>query len=463
MITLKFGGTSVQDLPAVERLIQIVTTRGGKRLVVTSALAKVTDQLLQAVEYVRVGQFLNAENLLLKIRDRHLELIQELGLERKSRDHIVQQFFEVDQILRSLDTIGEVSLRSVDRIVCLGELSSSYILAQALRSSGLRTQWFDSRTVLKTDGQFGNAQVDFSLSERLVSELMMPRFKEVDVLVVGGFIASTDIKGQSVTTTLGRGGSDYSAAVLGSALDSERIEIWTDVNGILTTDPRMVAEAKRITRLSFDEAAELAYFGAKVLHPATIYPAVKKQIPVWVLNSLNANSSGTVITQESTSDQNVIKALACKRNVTLVNIYSTRMLGASGFLQSVFSTFAKHRVSIDLISTSEVNVSLTLDPKTDPENLQLVIAELEKFSLVSVQTQLASIAAVGKGIRLAAGVGARIFGALKGHNISMISMGSSEVNISLVVQDADTKAVIQKLHDEFFKGDLNPDLFAENE
>ncbi len=176
MITLKFGGTSVQDLSAVQRLIQIVATRGGKLLVVTSALAKVTDQLLQAVDYVRVGQFQSAEHLLLKIRDRHLELIQELGLERKSRDHIVQQFFEVDQILRSLDTIGEVSLRSVDRIVCLGELSSSYILAQALRSSGLRTQ--------------------------------------------------------SVTTTLGRGGSDYSAAVLGSALDSERIEIWTDVNGI---------------------------------------------------------------------------------------------------------------------------------------------------------------------------------------------------------------------------------------
>jgi aspartate kinase len=302
--------------------------------------------------------------------------------------------------------------------------------------------------------------VDFEATERLCAEKVPPLFREADVVVGGGFIAGTEIKGQLVTTTLGRGGSDYSAAILGAAVGAGKVEIWTDVDGILTTDPRVVPEARRILKLNYEEAAELAYFGAKVLHPATIHPAVRKNIPVWVLNSRNPNSSGTVITDVTSAEESVVKAIACKRNVTLINIHSSRMLGAAGFLQSVFDAFGQEKVSIDLISTSEVNVSLTLDPQSDRASVQRVLARLEKIATVTAEEGMASVATVGSGIRRVSGVAARAFGALKGINVVMISMGSSEINLSFVVKDSEVAEVMRKLHAEFFGGTLNPALFA---
>lgn len=457
--TMKFGGTSVQDAPAIRRLIEIVATRPGPRIVVVSALSKVTDQLVLIAEKIDQGLVSEALKLAANLEERHLLLSRELELPVELMGKIHAQFAQLNQLLQSLESIGELTPRSRDRILAVGELCSSILIAEAFRAQGVKAVWLDSREVLRTNAEFTTAQPDFIATERACQQKIPSLFIENEVVVAPGFIGGTEIKSQQVTTTLGRGGSDYSAALLGAAMDSEKIEIWTDVDGILTTDPRMIPEAKRILKLSFDEAAELAYFGAKVLHPATIFPAVKKRIPVFVLNSKNPQCSGTEITHEAISDDNVIKAIATKRNISLINIHSTRMLGAAGFLKSVFGTFAQHEVSIDLISTSEVNVSLTLDPKTDRQALEKVISELEAFSKVTVQHEMASIATVGKGIRQAAGVGARIFSALKGVSVAMISMGSSEVNLSLVVQDAQVKEVIQKLHDEFFIKDLNPALF----
>ncbi len=460
--TLKFGGTSVQDANAVRRLIKIVKSRPGKRLVVVSALSKVTDLLLAASDSAAGGQTQEIKAQLDALRARHQTLISELALSSETLAQVDLQFHSLEQFLCALSAVGEISPRSLDRIVAVGELCSSIIIADAFRVSDVPVSWLDARTVLKTDDHFTGAAVDFEQTSVLAKKEISARLNSAEVVVTGGFIGGTEIKGQLVTTTLGRGGSDYSAAILGAAIDSRKIEIWTDVNGILTTDPRMVPSAKLITRLSFDEAAELAYFGAKVLHPATIFPAVKKDIPVFVLNSMNPDRAGTEITRQPVDDQNVVKALACKRNITLLNIYSSRMLGASGFLNSVFEAFARHRVSIDLISTSEVNVSLTLDPKTDPESLSSVVREIEKFATVTLTSAMASVAAVGSGIRNAAGVGARIFGALRGYSIHMISMGSSEVNISLVVSDRDVVSVIEKLHKEFFDQNQNSEIFVDN-
>jgi len=451
MFVLKFGGTSVQDAEAVRRLIEIVKTRQGKRLVVVSALAKVTDQLVEIGILTQSGQSHKAIELSQALLERHLKMARELGLSEQLQSELKAEFQDLSLFILALESVGECTGRSRDRILAVGELCSSRMVADAFRVSDESSQWLDSREVVKTEAEFTVAPVRFVETEQACLKIVPTLFKKVDVVVCGGFIASTTLGGKSITTTLGRGGSDYSAAILGAALSAEKIEIWTDVDGILTTDPRMVPKARRLEALRFDEAAELAYFGAKVLHPATIYPAVKKKIPVWVLNSKNPTCSGTVITEETPADSNVIKALACKRKITLVNIHSTRMLGAAGFLKSVFESFARHQVSIDLISTSEVNVSLTLDPNTDNRRLEEVKAELEAIAQITIEHEMASVAVVGHGIRESTGIGSRLFGALKGIPVYMVSMGASDVNLSFVVKDAGVTQVVERLHHEFFE------------
>jgi aspartate kinase len=448
---LKFGGTSVQDAEAISRLVSIVKNRPGKKLVVVSALAKVTDRLLELAKQATTGKLSEALPGVQALASRHEEIIQNLKLSSALSEQIRASFSQLAVFLQSLEALGECSARSLDRIVSIGELCSSQIVADACRSMGLSAEWLDSREIMLTDSGFGSAQVQSHATEEATRKRVGDLWRTQDVVVCGGFIGSTELNGQKVPTTLGRGGSDYSAAVFGAALGSQSIEIWTDVDGILTTDPRMVPEAKRIRKLSFDEAAELAFFGAKVLHPATIYPAVKKEIPVWVLNSRNPTCEGTEITETGNSGEGIVKALACKRNITLVNIHSTRMLGAAGFLKTVFEVFARHGVSIDLISTSEVNISLTLDPQTNPQSLKQVTEELGQIAKVTVETAMASVAVVGKGMRHATGLGARVFGALSGVPVFMISMGSSEVNLSLVVREAQVIEVIRKLHSSFFE------------
>jgi aspartate kinase len=456
LTVLKFGGTSVQDAPAIRSLEKIVAEKPGKRLVVVSALAGVTDSLLAIAECVTAHRLNDGLAILENLKMRHEGLMLDLDVSEECRLVIQKSFSDLSQFLQAASTLGELSIRSKDHLVAQGELFSSRIVADYLRKLHKNVSWLDTRKVIITDSQFGSAAVDFTETKKRAKEFLSD-WSVSDIYVVGGFIGSNR---RGETTTLGRGGSDYSASILGSVLNADVIEIWTDVDGVLTTDPRIVPKARRIKRLSFDEASELAFFGAKVLHPATIFPAVQAKIPVWVLNSKNPKNSGTVITDQALQDPNVVKALTCKKQITMINIHSTRMLGASGFLKKVFDVFADLGISIDSISTSEVNISLTLDSLLSSEKLELLKSKLSEYSRVTVELEKSSVAIIGHGMRQAAGVAARIFKALSGTNVSMISMGSSEVNINLVVDRKEVELVIQKLHDEFFSGALNPEIFA---
>ncbi len=432
----------MQDAQAISRLVDIVASKGGARFVVVSALAKVTDALVELASLCEKGLADQAEVLVEGLSERHQQVGLELQLSREELESIREGFEELKKIVHSLATLKEVTARSKDTILALGELSSSKLVAGAFRQKAHSVVWQDAREVLRTDASFGAALVDMKETENLCQK-DLPQILKSSVLVSQGFIASDS---KSRTTTLGRGGSDYSAAIFASALGAKNLEIWTDVDGILSTDPRVVPEAKVIPRIHFLEAAEMAYFGAKVLHPATIYPALAQKIPVWILNSKNPEHSGTEITFDMAARSTKVCGMAFKRKVALVNIYSTRMLGAYGFLKSVFDIFARCKLSVDLIATSEVNVSLTLDPNFDSAALDEATALLREFSSVEVHHNRAMVSVVGGGIRNTPGLAAKIFSEVSEFNIQMISMGASELNISFVVDTEQVDAVIQRLH-----------------
>jgi aspartate kinase len=269
---------------------------------------------------------------------------------------------------------------------------------------------------------------------------------------MGGFIAATQ---DGVTTTLGRGGSDFTASIVGAGIGAEEIQIWTDVDGMLTADPTILAGGHRVKTISFAEAAELAYFGAKVLHPATVVPAVEKNIPVLILNSRRPEVSGTRIVSEPVPCGNVVKSIACKRTITLVNVHSTRMLMAHGFLRRIFEVFDRHETAVDMVSTSEVSVSLTID---NTKALDAICKELSQFSEVSIEDGQAIVCLVGDNIRYTPGVATRVFGALDRINIRMISQGASLLNLSLVVAETDLRRAVEALHTEFF-AELDAEVF----
>ena len=276
------------------------------------------------------------------------------------------------------------------------------------------------------------------------------------MVVMGGFIGSTE---DGVTTTLGRGGSDFTASIVGAGIGAEAIEIWTDVDGMLTADPTILPGGHRVKTISFAEAAELAYFGAKVLHPATVVPAIERNIPVLILNSRRPEVPGTRITAERVPCDNVVKSIACKRKITLVNIHSTRMLMAHGFLHRIFEVFDRYETPVDMVSTSEVSVSLTID---NTRNLDAVLKDLREFSEVDVEHEQTIVCLVGENIRFTPGVARRVFNSLDGINIRMISQGASLLNISFVVAEADLARTVEALHREFF-AELDPEVFERNE
>jgi aspartate kinase len=316
-----------------------------------------------------------------------------------------------------------------------------------MQERGIAAELVDARKVIVTDGNFTRAAPLMELSEPKVREIFLPILKKGAVPVTQGFIGATP---EGVTTTLGRGGSDYSGAIVGALLNAEEIEIWTDVDGILTTDPKMVPSARLLATVTFQEASELAYFGAKVLHPSTILPAVEKNIPVHVYNTKRPESSGThIVTRETgKSGAGGIKSIAYKKSTTLINIYSTRMLLAHGFLKSIFDIFDRFETSVDLVATSEVSVSLTID---ETKNLEKIVNELKKFSTVSVEQKKAIVCLVGEQMKYTPGIAARMFNAIKEININMISQGASEINVSFIVNESDVSTVVQKLHREFFE------------
>jgi aspartate kinase len=456
MIICKFGGTSVQDAEAIERVAKIIHQRLKLHpVVVASAMGKTTNHLLQAAEIATKGKRQEALDLLNRLRDVHLKEAQKLGLAAVSDEFLeaVNSYFkEMRDLVRGLSALGELTPRSKDAMASYGERLSTLIIAHAFNNRGIPSQLMDARQCIITDDNFSRATPLFDLADPAIREQLLPVIQANKVPIFQGFIGSTR---SGITSTIGRGGSDYSAAIVGAALDASDIQIWTDVDGIMTTDPRMVSEARRVRVISFDEASELAYFGARVLHPATILPAVRKKIPVHVLNSYKPDCEGTLITDEAPPCENPIKAIAYKKGITVINIASTRMLMAHGFLKGIFEIFDAYKIPVDVVSTSEVSVSLTLD---ETSSLWDVITELKKIGEVNVEGGKAIVCCVGDNLKNVTGLPYQVFSAIRDINIGMISQGASSINITFVIDDDRLPQAVRSLHDVFFQK-VDPQIF----
>jgi len=457
MIVMKFGGTSVEDANAIDRAAKIVHGRLAQRpVVVVSAMSKVTDQLLAMGRAAGVGDRKTALKLSRALRERHYNTAGELlgtALFTQFHGDLGVDFDALDELLRGIAAVGELTPRTTDHVAAYGELLSSKIITAAFSARGIDSVLMDSRECILTDGNHTRAVPLFEETNERLRLKLKPSLDAGRVPVMGGFIAATRA---GITTTIGRGGSDFSAAIVGAGLGAERIEIWTDVDGMMTTDPNACPGARRIKVVSFDEAAELAYFGAKVLHPATVLPAVQQNIPVYILNSRNPSCEGTKITARAPRCRNTFKAIAAKKRITIVDVAATRMLMAHGFLKSIFDAFDRHRVSVDVVSTSEVSVSLTVDSN---EAIPALAADLAKLADVKYEGRKAIVCLVGENLRETPGIAARVFNELSDVNIRMISQGASEINLTFVIEEDEVPSVVRKLHAAFFS-DLDPEIFA---
>ncbi len=455
MIVMKFGGSSVESAAAIERVAGIVKARVERRpVVVVSAMGKTTNRLLSIAQTAITGKredYLAQIHELRDFHSREARQVVPLGNRAELDRTLDEHFQELTELVKGLAVLGELTPRSIDAISSYGERLSSLIVAMAFEHFGLPATHVDSRRVIVTDRRHTQAAPIYDETYRRLKKSIPPLAAE-GVVVMGGFIASTE---DGVTSTLGRGGSDFTASIVGAGIDAEEIQIWTDVDGMLTADPTLLPGGHRVKTISFAEAAELAYFGAKVLHPATVVPAVEKNIPVLILNSRRPQSTGTRIVAEAVPCKNVVKSIACKRHITLVNIHSTRMLMVHGFLHRIFEVFDRLQTPVDMVATSEVSVSLTVDTT---ENLAAVVAELEAFSDVSIEPEQAIVCLVGDNIRYTPGVAIRVFRAVEAVNVRMISQGASLLNLSFVVADADLKKAVAALHNEFFS-ELDPEVF----
>jgi aspartate kinase len=446
-VILKFGGTSVGDAEPIARLVRHVSAARQRNdaVVVVSALSGVTDKLLQMASAAAAGDEAAIQAGILELQKRHARVAGQVAPEARSLiDLIAHELDELRNLLHAVATLKDASPRTRDAIAAFGELLSSRIVEGACAASGLRPAWIDPRRVLMTNDTFGAALplMDDILAAAAVH--FAPALADGRVPVVGGYVGAT---AEGVTTTLGRGGSDYSAAIFGAALDASEIQIWTDVDGMMTADPRIVPSTHVVPMLSFEEASELAYFGAKVLHPSTILPAVAKGIPVRILNSRRFDGGGTLITGSAPVDE-PLAALACKRHISVVDITSTRMLMAHGFLRRVFEVFERCRTPIDVVSTSEVSISVTVD---DDRRLQEIAGELSTFAEVSVERDMAILCAVGDGLRRDPRLASRILGSLEQFPLRMVSQAASRRNVTVVLQDSLAAAAMVHLHHTFFK------------
>jgi aspartate kinase len=445
---MKFGGTSVQDAEAFARVAAIVAgEREHSPVVVTSAMSKVTDALLNAFELAKKGEVENAVLSLDPHFERHKAVSRELTNEAHQRLFQVELDFAEKELG---DLLMRVSRRSLplqmlkDAVVSYGEQLSSRLLVFVCAAQGLNARHADARRLIVTDDEYGSAAPIWDETEKLIQLELQSLVNNGEIPVMGGFIAASR---SGETTTLGRGGSDYSAALVGAALNAREIQIWTDVTGVLTCDPRICPEARTLKTLSYEEAAELAYFGAKVLHPKTIQPAVDQQIPVRVCNSHQPAERGTMILPSPRTTPRLVKSIAYKKGITILHITSARMLGAYGFMSAIFQIFERHRTVIDVVTTSEVSVSLTLD---NTDALEAVVKDLQRIGTVDIEPDQAVVCVVGSGLRDTSGVAGKIFTAIADFNISLISHGASSVNMTFVVKEEAVKDVIKRLHDEFF-------------
>ena len=447
VIVVKFGGTSVGDAAAIARTAAIVGGRLERQpVVVTSALAGTTNALIEIAERAAGGQLIVALSVLEELRARHFAAIEQLLGGSAAEADIVSEtgvlFDELAHLAEALSVLGHLTPRSHDAVAAMGERLSAPIVAAALARAGVPAVFVDARRVMATTEDFGRAEPRADEIAIACRTHLLPIVRAGQVPVLGGYIGATD---GGITTTLGRGGSDYSASLIGAAMEAEAIEIWTDVDGMLTADPRVVPDARLIEHIRFDEAAELASFGAKVLHPSTIAPAVRRGIPVFVFNSRRPEGMGTRITFDA--PRLPVRAIAGKTRTVVVKVRSARMLATPGALRAIFEVFEKNRTSVDVVATSEVSVSVTVD---DDQHLEAVVAQLSAFGDVAVERGRGIVALVGAGLGESTVTMARALSALGDLRLHMVSLSATGINLTLIVDGDSVQEGIRRLHAEFF-------------
>lgn len=444
MIVLKFGGTSVQDAKAMDQALDItVPYLSQAPLLVSSAMSGVTNDLVALVEAVSRRDTVAADGLLQGLESRHRGVLADCAqdsLYEEGLGRITALLTDLKALVKGSLLLNECSPRVHDAVLAMGELLSTTILWARCRQRGIDAHLLDARQLVVTDDHYGEAAVLHGPTRDAIRAGVKPVAGKL--LIVQGFVAAT---AQGVTTILGRGGSDYSGSIFGAALDATEVQIWTDVDGIMTTDPRKVPTARSIPAITYAEAAELAFFGAKVVHPATIQPAVERGIPVLVKNTKNPAHPGTVIGKEAPGLG--LRAIAGRKGATLVTVSSSRMLNAYGFLRRIFEIFDRHKVSVDLVATSEVSVSMTLEDKRD---LAPLTHDLEALGSVKVETDVAILCLVGQELWKDNRLVARVFEAIPDLPVRMISLGSSEINLSMVLKASDLDPAVAAIHKAFF-------------
>lgn len=461
MIVLKFGGTSVRDAARIDDALAIAARQlHNSPVLVSSAFAGVTDGLIETADLAVSGDAEKAQQSVEEIRRRHLEALDHVpdgagapdtasrdtgtedisSLEAEARQRIEMLCGELSSLVRGLSLLKECSRRTSDAVLAFGELLSTTVIRARAARAGIQADLVDSREFIQTDENFTAAAPDFERTNAAVKRHVKPQ--KGGLIIAQGFIGRAP---NGATTTLGRGGSDYTATIIGAALGAREVQIWTDVNGIMTSDPRIVSEARTVNKISYDEAAELAYFGAKVVHPSTIQPAIEQNIPVLVKNTLDPDGPYTAIIDATY--ETGLRAIAGKSGITLINITSSRMLNAYGFLSRIFAVFERYRTPVDLIATSEVSVSVTIE---NLEHIDDIVRDLKLVGSVGVERGKGIVCLVGKDLWKDSKFVAGVFSALEDTQIRMISLGSSDINLSIVVQDSELHDVTRALHSSFF-------------
>jgi aspartate kinase len=457
-IVFKFGGTSVASPPAIEAVARIVGAETGERVVVVSATAGTTDALVKAAEQATGGDASGAQQTIERLSEQHRNLIADLvGVNGASAlTEIVDLTDRTIALLRSVALLRECSTRSLDSILSYGERVSAPIVAAVLNAKGIAAEALSAEGLVVTDDAFGHANPLLEITRDRIESQLVPRIRYGTVPVVTGFVGSTV---DGVTTTLGRGGSDYSAAVLAAALGAAECRIYTDVSGVMSADPRIVPDARPLPAISYAEAAELSYFGAKVIHPRTVLPAVEAGIPVRILNTFAPDDPGTTITASTPRDHTVVKATTSLGGLGLVTVQGAGMSGVPGFAARVFDTTAAEKISVLMISqaSSENSICLVV-PSDSTKRLESALRKMFSQELarhdvekVAIEAPVAIVSAVGEGMRGTPGVAARLFGALGRAKVNVIAIaqGSSELNISLVVSENDRESAVRAIHQEF--------------
>lgn len=458
MVVMKFGGTSVADQKAMARVIAIVRAqreadiaRLGELargpIVVVSALGGATDRFLGAAAEAAAGDVEGVARTLESLRNRHMDvagIVSDAALRAQVVSFIEQEFDALERVVHALAVLREVSPRWLDTVAATGEIVSSRIVAAAFTSQGLPAEWVDARRAMVTTSEFTAAPPLFPETTAALTREMMPALEAGRIAVMGGFVAANT---EGITTTLGRGGSDYSASIVGSCLGADEIQIWTDVDGMLTADPRVVSSPLVVPRLSFAEASELAYFGAKVLHPATIQPAVARSIPVKILNSHRPQAAGTTITAERPPSGRPVTAIASKKHVSVIDITSTRMLMAHGFLRRLFEVFERFKTPVDVVTTSEVSVSVTID---DRRRLPDIIEALSEFADVSCEHDMSIVCVVGEGLHTDPSLVGKVMTAAGDVPIRLVSQAASRRNLTFVIRETDLPETLARVHAAFF-------------